>query len=216
MKRMCLTSVLFLLVTFLLHGQQVTINGYITDASTGEKLIGATIVCIDDGSFAVTNSFGYYAMKHNMAGKTIRLQASFVGYEQDTLEIIPDKDQKIDFKLKSDILIEGVTVRASRPLSYDKEREMSTISVPVSKITILPALGGESDILKSLQLMPGVQSGNEASSGLYVRGGSPDQNLMVIDDVPLYYVNHLGGFVSTFNSDAINSMKLIKGGFPAR
>lgn len=216
MKRMCLTSVLFLLVTFLLHGQQVTINGYITDASTGEKLIGATIVCIDDGSFAVTNSFGYYAMKHNMAGKTIRLQASFVGYEQDTLDVIPDKDLKIDFELKSDIVIEGVTVKAPRPLSYDKEREMSTISVPISKITVLPALGGESDLLKSLQLLPGIQSGNEASSGLYVRGGSPDQNLMVIDDVPLYYVNHLGGFVSTFNSDAINSMKLIKGGFPAR
>ena len=92
---------------------------------------------------------------------------------------------------------------------------MSIVSVPISKVTVMPSLGGESDLLKSLQLMPGVQSGNEASSGLYVRGGSPDQNLMVIDDVPIYYVNHLGGFVSTFNSDAINSMKLVKGGFPA-
>ena len=216
MRRSCLIAVMFLFALVLSYGQQVTISGYISDAQTGEKLIGATVVCIDDGSYAITNGYGYYAMKRSLAKDTIHLQASFVGYVQDTIKVFPDTNLKIDFELRSDIVIEEVTVKAPRPLTYDRKKEMSTISVPLSKITILPALGGESDILKSLQLMPGIQSGNEASSGLYVRGGSPDQNLMIIDDVPVYYVNHLGGFVSTFNSDAINSMKLIKGGFPAR
>ena len=207
---------MFMFSLVICFGQQLTISGYISDAETGEKLIGATVVCIDDGSYAITNGYGYYAMKRTPAADTIRLQASFVGYIQDTIMVPADTNQKIDFELLSDIVIEEVTVKAQRPVTYDREKEMSTISVPVSKITVLPALGGESDILKTLQLMPGVQSGNEASGGLYVRGGSPDQNLMVIDDVPVYYVNHLGGFVSTFNSDAINSIKLIKGGFPAR
>ena len=80
----------------------------------------------------------------------------------------------------------------------------------------MPALGGEADVIKALQLLPGVQNGDEGKSGLYVRGGSPDQNLMLLDDVPLYYVNHLGGFVSTFNADALSEVKFIKGGFPAR
>jgi len=207
---------MFMFALVMSHGQQVTISGYISDAETGEKLIGATVVCIDDGSYAITNGYGYYAMKRLPAADTIRLQVSFVGYIQDTIKVLPDANLKIDFELISDIVIEEVTVKAPRPLTYDRKKEMSTISVPVSKVIVLPALGGESDILKTLQLMPGIQSGNEASSGLYVRGGSPDQNLIVIDDVPVYYVNHLGGFVSTFNSDAINSMKLIKGGFPAR
>jgi len=215
-RRLCVITVVFLSALVMSHGQQVTISGYISDAQTGEKLIGATVVCLDDGSYAITNGYGYYAMKRSPDTDTIHLQASFVGYVQDTIKVFPAKNLKIDFELRSDIVIEEVTVKAPRPIVYDRKKEMSTISVPLSKITVLPALGGESDILKSLQLMPGIQSGNEASSGLYVRGGSPDQNLMIIDDVPVYYVNHLGGFVSTFNSDAINGMKLIKGGFPAR
>ncbi len=93
---------------------------------------------------------------------------------------------------------------------------MSIVSIPIKQVKLLPSLGGESDVLKAIQLMPGVQSGNEGTSGLYVRGGSPDQNLMVLDDVPLYYVNHLGGLVSIFNTDAISNINLIKGGFPAR
>ncbi len=113
-------------------------------------------------------------------------------------------------------ILNEVVVNAEKTAVYERRKEMSIVTVPVAKVTVMPSIGGESDLLKSLQLMPGIQSGNEASSSLYVRGGSPDQNLMVIDDVPVYYVNHLGGFVSTFNSDAIKSMKLVKGGFPSQ
>ena len=93
---------------------------------------------------------------------------------------------------------------------------MGTINVPVSQIKLLPALFGETDVLKVLQLLPGVQAGGEGSSGLYVRGGSPDQNLMLLDGTPVYNASHLFGFFSVFNADAIKNVELIKGGFPAR
>jgi hypothetical protein len=196
--------------------QRITVSGYITDAQTGEKIIGATIVCNDNINYTFTNSYGYYNMGLRSGNDIITLQASYVGYMPLKIDIIPDKDLKIDFKLESRNILDEVIITAESPVTYEKRKEMSIASVPVARISVLPALGGESDMLKSIQLMPGVQTGNEASSNLYVRGGSPDQNLMVIDDVPIYYVNHLGGFISTFNTDAINSMKLVKGGFPAR
>ena len=94
--------------------------------------------------------------------------------------------------------------------------EMSTIDLSMSKVKTLPALLGENDIMKTIQLLPGVQSGSEGSSGVYVRGGGPDQNLILLDGVPVYNASHLFGFFSVFNADAIQSTKLIKGGFPAR
>jgi outer membrane cobalamin receptor len=97
-----------------------------------------------------------------------------------------------------------------------KSTQMSMIEMPVHQIKALPVLLGEADVLKSLQLMPGVQSGSEGTSGLYVRGGGPDQNLILLDGVPVYNASHLFGFFSVFNADAISSVKLIKGGFPAR
>src|SRR5665647_3582246 len=106
MRRSCLILVMFLFSLVMSHGQQVTISGYISDAQTGEKLIGATVVCIDDGSYAITNGYGYYAMKRIPATDTIRLQASFLGYIQDTIKILPDANLKIDFELISDIVIE--------------------------------------------------------------------------------------------------------------
>lgn len=198
-----------------IFSQKVIINGYVKDARTGEKIIGATITSSDNRSFAITNSYGYYIITVTSTTDSIILKASFVGYSPAEITI-PYKNSTIDFTLESKNILKEVVVTAQKEQIYETQREMSIVTVPISKVKALPSLGGESDILKSLQLMPGIQSGNEASSGLYVRGGSPDQNLMVIDDVPVYYINHLGGFVSTFNSDAINSMKLIKGGFPAR
>ncbi len=197
------------------YSQKVSISGYVSDAASGEKIIGATITTSDNLSYAISNSYGYYILTLNSSNDSIKLQASFVSFSPSISTIKPDQNLKIDFALNTRNILDEVIVSAAKSNTYEKRKEMSVISVPVSKVAVMPSLGGESDLLKSLQLMPGIQSGNEASSGLYVRGGSPDQNLMVIDDVPIYYVNHLGGFVSTFNSDAINSMKLVKGGFPA-
>ena len=195
--------------------QKTSISGYVIDEASGEKIIGATVITSDHLNYAVSNAYGYYILLLNSSGDSVRLQASHVGYSPAYMTIRPDKDMTIDFNLKSGNILDEVLVSAERSAVYEKRKEMSIISLPATRLTVMPSLGGESDLMKSLQLMPGIQSGNEASSSLYVRGGSPDQNLMVIDDVPVYYVNHLGGFVSTFNSDAINSMKLVKGGFPA-
>ncbi len=197
------------------YSQKVSISGYVSDAASGEKIIGATITSSDNLDYAISNSYGYYILTLNSSNDSVKLQASFVGFSPSVSTIKPDQNIKIDFALNTKNILDEVIVSAEKSNTYEKRKEMSIVSVPIGKVTVMPSLGGESDLLKSLQLMPGIQAGNEASSGLYVRGGSPDQNLMVIDDVPIYYVNHLGGFVSTFNSDAINSMKLVKGGFPA-
>jgi TonB dependent receptor/TonB-dependent Receptor Plug Domain/CarboxypepD_reg-like domain len=213
-KRFIIFISLFGLFT---HGysQKISISGYVKDAASGEVITSATVTTADYLNYAISNSYGYYILTLNPSEDSVKLQASFVGFSPLSISVIPDRNLKVDFALINRNILDEVIVSAEKPTTYEKRKEMSVVSVPVSKVTAMPSLGGESDLLKSLQLMPGIQSGNEASSGLYVRGGSPDQNLMVIDDVPVYYVNHLGGFVSTFNSDAINSMKLVKGGFPA-
>jgi hypothetical protein len=197
------------------YSQKISISGYVKDAASGEAITSATVTTADYLNYAISNSYGYYILTLNQSADSVKLQASFVGFSPSFFSVKPDKNLKVDFALINRNILGEVIVSAEKPATYEKRKEMSVVSLPVSKVTAMPSLGGESDLLKSLQLMPGIQSGNEASSGLYVRGGSPDQNLMVIDDVPVYYVNHLGGFVSTFNSDAINSIKLVKGGFPA-
>ena len=197
------------------YSQKISVSGYVKDAASGEIIAGATVTTDDRQNYAISNSYGYYILTLNHSEDSVRIQASFVGFSPISYSAMPNRNLKVDFALRSSNILDEVTVTAEKTATYEKRKEMSVATVPISKVTAMPSLGGESDLLKSLQLMPGIQSGNEASSGLYVRGGSPDQNLMVIDDAPVYYVNHLGGFVSTFNSDAINSMKLVKGGFPA-
>ncbi len=197
------------------YSQKISVSGYVKDAASGEIIAGATVTTDDRLNYAISNSYGYYILTLNHSEDSVRIQASFVGFSPISYSAMPNRNLKVDFALRSSNILDEVTVTAEKTATYEKRKEMSVATVPISKVTAMPSLGGESDLLKSLQLMPGIQSGNEASSGLYVRGGSPDQNLMVIDDAPVYYVNHLGGFVSTFNSDAINSMKLVKGGFPA-
>lgn len=205
------------LLVFVTHGysQKTSVSGYVKDAASGEVIAGATVTTADRLNYAISNSYGYYFLTLSRLEDSVIIQASFVGYSPSSFSVIPNQNLKVDFALRSSNILDEVIVSAEKTATYERRKEMSIATVPISKVTAMPSLGGESDLLKSLQLMPGIQSGNEASSGLYVRGGSPDQNLMVIDDVPVYYVNHLGGFVSTFNSDAINTMKLVKGGFPA-
>ncbi len=213
-KRFIIFLSLFELFTNV-YSQKITISGYVTDAASGEIIAGATVIRADNFNYAISNNYGYYILTLNRSEDSVKIQASFVGFSPSSFSIIPYQNLKVDFALINSNILDEVIVSAEKTTTYEKRKEMSVVTIPISNVASMPSLGGESDVLKSLQLMPGIQSGNEASSGLYVRGGSPDQNLMVIDDVPVYYVNHLGGFVSTFNSDAINSMKLVKGGFPA-
>ena len=113
-------------------------------------------------------------------------------------------------------MLKEVEILSSKEEQVHLKVEMSTIDLSMDKVKTLPALLGENDIMKTIQLLPGVQTGSEGTSGLYVRGGGPDQNLILLDGVPVYNASHLFGFFSVFNSDAINSTKLVKGGFPAR
>ena len=137
------------------------------------------------------------------------------GYAPLELNLDLRSDTSITFRLKS-IELETVTISAKKQDRIENKVQMSQVTVPIEQIKKLPALLGEVDVLKALQLLPGVKSGGEGQNGLYVRGGSPDQNLIMLDGVPLYNVSHIGGFVSVFNGDAIRNVTLTKGGFPAR
>lgn len=203
----------FKLIT--VFSQNVTISGYVQDESTGEKLINATVHDLYSKKGTLTNNYGFYSITVPLHAET-EILVSYVGYRAAYFKPSELENKKNIIFLKRKNFLDEVVVKSSRFMPIEKRNEISTLSIPVEQIKMLPSLGGESDILKAIQLMPGVQSGNEGSSSLYVRGGSPDQNLVLLDDVPLYYVNHLGGFVSIFNTDAINSVKLVKGGFPAK
>ena len=194
--------------------KQYTISGYITDAKSQETLLGASIYETDLMKGSVTNNFGYYSLKLN-EGK-VSLKASFVGFEPYEAVFDLKNDTVINIALAQSNQLSEVTVTARAIESNVKGTQMSTIELPVQQLKKVPALFGETDVIKALQLLPGVQSGTEGSAGMYVRGGGPDENLILLDGVPLYNVNHAAGFFSAFNSDAIKNVTLYKGNFPAR
>ncbi|MBI4649617.1 MAG: TonB-dependent receptor [Bacteroidia bacterium] len=194
--------------------QKYTISGYVEDAASGEKLFMANIYDLNSMAGTASNVYGFYSLTLP-AGK-IKLTYSYIGYTTITKEFDLSKNLTLNISLEPAIQLKEVTVDADKIEAIVKRSQMSAIEIPLQKIKTLPVLLGETDIIKTVQLLPGVQSGNEGSSGLYVRGGGPDQNLILLDGVPVYNVNHLFGFFSVFNADAVNSVTLIKGGFPAR
>ncbi len=214
--RILLVISICLIFSLNISAQNITVSGYVEDSETGEKLIAASVYELNSQKGTLANNFGFYSLTFSQKTDTIKLYASFIGYNQQVI-VITDKSQTFQtFLLEQQTnQIAEVTVIAEAQTDIQNRLEMSVLAIPMEQIKTLPAIGGEVDVLKAIQLMPGVQSGGEGSSGIYVRGGSPDQNLIVLDDVPLYYVNHLGGFVSIFNADAINNFKLVKGGYPA-
>lgn len=210
--------ILLLVIGFpvILVSQNVTISGHVKDANNGENLIGAAVIEVRSGKGTTSNNYGFYSLTVP-ASDTLLLVYSFVGYQKQYRNIACETNSIVNVSLPSDLTLEEVVVIGERINSFPRRHsEMSLINLSAHDAKQLPAIGGESDMLKVAQLMPGVQSGNEGTSGLYVRGGSHDQNLIMLDDATLYYVNHLGGFVSIFNTDAISNTALFKGGFPAR
>ena len=211
------------LATASAHAQQaprVTISGYVRDAATGENLIGVAVVNPATGQGTATNTYGFYSLTlPAVAADSVRVLASYLGYERGRWVTPATRSATHDFRLRAASSELGeVTVIGSQATEERIERttRMSTINVPIAQIKSLPKLFGEVDVLKVLQLLPGVQSGGEGQTGLYVRGGSPDQNLILLDGTPVYNASHLFGFFSVFNADALNNVELIKGGFPAR
>lgn len=193
-------------------GHQV--SGYVLDAASGEALIGATVWCSSIDAGVSSNTYGYYSLQLPFGKQQVTV--SFIGFQAQSFELELKEDLKMDVELASGVAIQEAVVTGASFDRIEDQVQMSKMEIPMDQVRRLPAIGGEVDLLKSLQLMPGVQSGGEGTSGLYVRGGSPDQNLIVLDGVPLYSVSHLFGFFSVFNADAVKQMSITKGGFPAR
>ena len=192
---------------------QHTVSGTITDQTSGETLIGATILDTRSGKGTTTNVNGRYTL--TLKGSEAVLRITFVGYEPiyDTISLSSNTIR--NYILKPSITLSEIVVTAERVNSRESS-QMSALEMPVEQLKAVPVLFGEADIIKAIQLLPGVQSGNEGTGGMYVRGGGPDQNLFLLDGIPLYNVNHLGGFFSAFNADAVKNVTLFKGSFPAR
>lgn len=207
---------IFLLITFIVFSQithaQNRISGYIKDAKTGENLIGANIWQPATKKGTASNSYGFYSL--NIPGDTATIEISYVGYATIKKFIELEGDKKLNFELSLSDELSEVVVKGTRP--EVELTKMSSMKITSENIKAIPALLGEVDVLKTIQLMPGIQSGSEGSSGIYVRGGGPDQNLILLDGVPVYNASHLFGFFSVFNADAISNVEVIKGGFPAR
>ncbi len=210
--RLLLTFALFAF-SLIGYAQKFTVSGFIKDAASGESLIGATIINTKTLSGSSANTQGFYSLTQK--GDSVSLVFSYVGYERQFIHFLLVKDTTINANLNNANQLEEVGVSASKVDDIHESNQMSTISISVDQIKSLPALLGEVDVLKIIQLMPGVKS-SEGSTGLYVRGGGADQNLILLDGVPVYNASHLFGFFSVFNADAINHVDLIKGGFPAR
>lgn len=206
---------LFLAIGSYLQAQSsLTLSGYVEDALSKERIIGVNIYIDGETIGTTTNTFGFYSL--SLAPGEYELVVSFIGYKSIRQKLIlKDENINLDFQLEeaSETLNE-VTVTAEE--MQVERAQMSQIQLNVTEIKRIPAFLGEVDIIRAIQLLPGVQSGNEGSTGFYVRGGSPDQNLILLDGVPVYNASHLFGFFSVFNADAIKNVNLTKGGFPAR
>jgi hypothetical protein len=192
-----------------------TVSGYIREAVSGEYLIGVNVYLSDHKTGTTTNAFGFYSLTLP-ANDSIELAISYIGFTSEFIKLVLQKDIELNIDLKPSIILDEVTITANRQEKQSESVKMSTVKVQVDQIKKVPTLLGEKDVLKVLQLMPGVQKGTEGSSGFYVRGGGPDQNLIILDDAIVYNASHLFGFFSLFNGDALKSVELIKGGFPAR
>ncbi|MBQ8957375.1 MAG: TonB-dependent receptor [Bacteroidales bacterium] len=193
--------------------QRRTISGYVMDAASKETLIGATVFDKNSGKGCATNSYGFYTL--TLSQGDVELQVSYVGYTQQTKSIELKENLSLNFALETNTTLDEVVVEGTRATVSARSPQMSVVELPVQQIKSIPTLFGEADVLKAIQLLPGVQNGSEGSAGMYVRGGGPDENLLLLDGVPVYNVNHALGFFSVFNPDALKNVTLYKGSFPA-
>lgn len=205
----------FCLLSAGLFAQNYTCKGTVKDAANGEDLIGATLSVAEIPGVGIsTNAYGFYALTLPKGNYTLRVQ--YLGYQTITEKIVLDRDQTQNYQLgAAENLLNEVQVKAEKDDAQVRRTEMSVTKLSPKDVRAVPVLFGEPDILKTLQLLPGVKSAGEGNSGFYVRGGSADQNLILLDEAPVYNASHLLGFFSVFNSDAIKDVTLYKGGMPA-
>jgi hypothetical protein len=202
------------------QSKKFTLSGFVKEEATGEFSIGASIYLkrkdSEEKHFgATTNQYGFYSITLEKA--TYLLTVSYIGFEDYTREIILDKDIRMNVPMKEiGVIVKEVEILGKKPDENIKSTEMGVMTLDIDKIKQLPAFMGETDILKTIQLLPGVQSAGEGNSGFYVRGGGPDQNLVLLDEAVVYNTGHLFGFFSVFNGDVIKNVELIKGNMPAQ
>ena len=195
-------------------GPRYTVSGYITEGGSGEALIGAAVIIDGSGKGTVSNLYGFYSL--SLPPGFYQLNFSYVGYDKQEMAIKLDQDTRINLELtEGHTTLEEVTVTAEGKKANIRKPEMGVSKLPIKSIRRIPTLMGEVDIIKAIQLLPGVQASSEGASGFSVRGGNPDQNLILLDEATVYNASHLMGFFSVFNNDAIKDVKLYKGDIPA-
>jgi hypothetical protein len=195
--------------------EKFTVSGTLRDKASGEELIGATVVVKEiPNTGKAANEYGFYSITLPKGNYTLR--ATYIGYNEITKSIILDKNLKIDWDLESGKMLQEVVVKAIKEDENITKTSMGTEKLDINEIAKLPVLFGEKDVLKTIQLLPGIKSAGEGNSGFYVRGGGSDQNLILLDEAPVYNASHLLGFFSTFNSDAIKDATIIKGNSPSQ
>lgn len=193
---------------------KTTLSGYVKDAETGEALIGATVYLPDAGKGAYTNEYGFYSL--TLTAGTYQVNYQYLGYQTHKEEIDLAKSIRKDIELALEgNSLDEVIISGQSADNNVQAAEMGVTRLSISEIKKVPVLFGETDILKTMQLLPGVKPAGEGNSGFFVRGGGSDQNLILLDEAPVYNPSHLLGFFSVFNGDAINSTKLYKGNMPA-
>jgi len=208
-------ALLFSFFAFISYSQNFTISGTIKEKKTGELAIGATIYIKELKKGANTNNYGFYSITLPKGNYT--LICMYLGYNTLSDTIALNKDIVHDISLvQTGIEMQEIVVSGERPDQNIKSSQMSTVTLDMKQIKSLPAFMGEVDILKTIQLLPGVKSAGDGQSGFYVRGGGPDQNLILLDEAVVYNASHLMGFFSVFNGDAIKNVTLTKGGMPAQ
>ena len=209
-------SFLFLLLFFpALAQNKYTVNGYIKDSTTGESIIGATVTVVGKGMATGSNQYGFFSITLDEGAYDFSI--AHVSYQTAQVELTVDRNVEVNYSLvPKTAAMSEVVVYSKRRDANVQNAQMGRLDLAAAQIKSVPALFGEVDVLKTIQLLPGVQNAGEGNSGFYVRGGGPDQNLIMLDDAIVYNTGHLFGFFSIFNADAIKNTSLIKGGMPAQ
>jgi outer membrane cobalamin receptor len=192
-----------------------SVSGYVKDADTGEDLVGATIYAPALSKGTTTNAYGFFSL--SLPADSVQLVVSYIGYQQVNQRLFLNRNTQLTIALSPEKReLQEVVVQAESLQDKLNQTQMSVEKLSIKEIKLVPAIFGEVDIIKVLQLKPGIQSGGEGASGLYVRGGGPDQNLILLDEATVYNAAHLFGFFSIFNPDAVKGVDLYKGDFPAQ
>lgn len=194
--------------------RKFTISGYVTDGTSSETLIGANIFESHQRQGTTTNPYGFYSI--TLPEGETNLRFSYLGYATEVRQFTLSNDTAMNIHMRGNTQLQEVVVVSDRVEAGAMATQMGSVEIPMTQIKSTPSILGEADVMKAIQLMPGVQAGVDGSAGLYIRGGSPDQNLILLDGVPVYNVDHMFGFFSVFTPEAVKKVTLFKSSFPAR